>query len=510
MDSDSNEIIPPEQKPFAIAVLILLLVATLGASLILYEGREKRPGPGDEETGPRLENIAVTDVPENNNEPSIAVDPNDPMHIVAAGNDYGTPNGDAWVGYYVSWDGGKTWSRDLIPGYLGGPFSVLTGFDGSGDPVVCFGPEGNVYISGICFKRASNPVNPLGFGLNFGRADGIFVATSTDGGETFNQISLLIFAMQSMISFHDKEWMAVDMKSGNVYVTWAVFMGLSFANILFSRSTDGGNSFSAPQVISEYLAGEFNNQGTTIQVTPDGTVHVFWIDFGAGDSGDEQIIYIYSKDEGGTFSTPMPICDVTEIPRYITGNGYRTPTLLMSAVDLSDTDTSGSLYLTWNDYRNEDADIYIIYSRDHGETWSDAIRVNNDTEGNGKDQFFSAVAVSEQGYVHLIFYDRRDDEDNTLIQVYYAISKNGGEDFEFQANVTTEPFDGNNALGSQPFIGDYIGLTASNTTAYGIWCDTREAESDGPDCELYFVAVEFECELCENGDHEGNGVEEGE
>jgi hypothetical protein len=505
MDAKSNELIPPQQKPFAIAVLVLLLGATLGASLILYEGRERGSRLGEEDNGLRFENVAVTDVQGNNNEPSIAVDPNDPLHIVAAGNDYGTPNGDAWVGYYVSWDGGKTWSWDLIPGYLGGPISELTGFDLAGDPVVCFDSDGNVFISGLMAKRDRNPLNPLGFGFNLGRADGIFVAKSTNGGETFDQISVIVTAMQAMVSFHDKEWMAVDMNNGNVYVVWVVFTVLSFANVLFSRSTDNGNSFSTPTVISDYPAGEFSSQGSTIQVDPDGTVHILWIDFNL-----EQVRYTYSIDEGISFSQPESISEVQEIPRYIEGNGYRTPTLLMSAVDLSDTNTSGSLYVTWNDYREGDADILLIYSRDAGETWSEPIRVNNDTEGNGIDQFFSAVAVSDQGYVHLIFYDRRDDESNTLMHIYYALSKNGGDDFIFQANVTTESFDGNNAEGSQPFIGDYIGLTASNTTAYGIWCDTREAEPEESDCELYSVAVEFAGD--EYGDElgGGNGVEEGE
>ena len=67
--------------------------------------------------------------------------------------------------------------------------------------------------------------------------------------------------------------MAVDMNSGNVYVMWAVFTGLMTANILFSRSTDQGDSFSVPQIVSQYTAREFNNQGSTLQVDPDGTIH---------------------------------------------------------------------------------------------------------------------------------------------------------------------------------------------------------------------------------------------
>lgn len=476
-----------EKKLFAI-FMVALMIGTLIASLALQSPATNiPPEPGGEFIISARENVAVTSIPESNNEPALAVDPNDPLHIVASSNDYGTPNGDAWVGYYVSWDGGLTWSRDLIPGYLGGPVSELTGMDLSGDPVVCFGPEGNVYISGLYAKRDRNPLNPVGFGYNAGRADGIFVATSTDGGETFNQIAILATAFQTLISFHDKEWMAVDMNNGNVYVAWVVFSMLMVANVLVARSTDFGNSFSTPQVISEYSAADFNNQGTTIQVSPDSTVHVAWIDFSEG-----AVKYIYSENQGQSFSSPESIAEVVEIPRTMEGNNYRTPTLLMSAVDLSDTNTSGYLYITWNDYRTGDADILLIYSHDVGATWSEPIRVNNDEEGNGVDQFFSAVAVSPQGWVHMVFYDRRDDENNSLIWAYYAISKDWGQNFSFNMNMSDESFEGDySRTGDNDFIGDYIGITATNTTAYAVWCDTRDGTSDTGRSEIYFGAVDF-------------------
>jgi hypothetical protein len=495
MNTDAIASAVQKRKMFAGAIIFILMVATLISSLALYKPRSPVEEFMEEKFKIKFgENFAVTSIPQPNNEPAIAIDPNDPLHLVAAGNDYGGFNDDAWVGYYVSWDGGKTWSRDLIPGYLGGPISQLTGYRAAGDPVVCFDSASNVYISGICFKRPWFPYNPRGSGYNVGRDDGIFVAKSTDGGITFDQVRIVIPALSSQISFHDKEWMAVDMNNGNVYVMWVVFTALSRANVLFSRSTDGGNRFSRPIVISEYRAGEINSQGSTIQVTPDGTVHVAWIFNG------EAVRYCYSTDQGQSFSTPQSICDVEEIPWDGLPNcGYRTPTLLMSAVDLSDTNTSGSLYITWNDYRFGDADILLIYSRDGSDTWSEPIRVNNDTIGNKKDQFFSAVAVSPQGYVHMIYYDRRNDENNTLLEVYYALSKDGGENFTFQANMTTESFDGNNA--PNDFIGDYIGVTASNSTAYGIWCDTREGTPESGSSELYIGSAEFVCDECE---HEGD------
>lgn len=470
-----------EKKLFAIFVAVLIIAAVIASLSLRTPALVIRIGETRGYVVRVRENVAVSDTPEPNNEPSIAVDPNDPEHLVAAGNDYGTPNGDAWVGYHVSWDGGETWSRDLIPGYRQGPPSELTGFEGAGDPVVMFGPEGNVYIAGICFKRA---LNPFGFGYEWGRADGIFVATSTDGGVTFDQITVVITALQTLIMFHDKEWMAVDMNNGNVYVMWAAFTGLVTSNILFSRSTDGGDSFSTPQIVSQYIAREFNSQGSTLQVDSNGTIHAFWIDFST-----ETVRYTYSVDEGQSFSTPQSVSDVVEIPRTMEGNDYRTPTLLMSAIDLSGTETDGFVYVTWNDYRYGDADILLIYTHDGGSTWSDPIRVNDDEEGNGLDQFFPAVAVSNQGIVNIFFYDRRDDENNTLIRSYFSQSFDGGQNFTFNINISDEPFDGNNA--PHPFIGDYSGMAAHNNSAYAIWCDCREGTPDAGDSELYFTRIDF-------------------
>jgi hypothetical protein len=255
---------------------------------------------------------------------------------------------------------------------------------------------------------------------------------------------------------------------------------------MFSRSTDGGETFSAPRVVSEYLAGDFSNQGSTLQVTPDGTVHAFWIDFEVGG-----VRYIYSDDSGQSFSNPDIICDVDPIEYALENGDYRTPTLLMSAVDLGDTNTSGSLYVTWNDDREGDADIMLIHSKDNGNTWSDPVRVNDDKVGNGYDQFFSAVAVSPDGFVHMIFYDRRNDQNNTLLWAYYAVSIDGGETFLFNTNMSDESFDGNNA--PHPFIGDYIGITATNNTVYGIWCDTREGTPEQGSTELYSARIDFSC-----------------
>src|SRR5438477_10850361 len=110
------------------------------------------------------------------NETAIAVDPNNPNHVVAAANDYvsrtwsctvsGTPCsalGDAYSGTYFSNDGGQTWCctasdpahlGTLIPGV-----ERLTGgiYDAGGDPSVAFDSQGHVFYAGLGFDRTAPP-----------------------------------------------------------------------------------------------------------------------------------------------------------------------------------------------------------------------------------------------------------------------------------------------------------------------------------------------------------------
>jgi hypothetical protein len=53
------------------------------------------------------------------NEPTVAVDPNNSQVVVAGANDYCAQivNGDVWAGYYRSADGGSSWQDSLVPGY---------------------------------------------------------------------------------------------------------------------------------------------------------------------------------------------------------------------------------------------------------------------------------------------------------------------------------------------------------------------------------------------------------
>jgi hypothetical protein len=139
-----------------------------------------------------------------------------------------------------------------------------------------------------------------------------------------------------------------------------------------------------------------------------------------------------------------------DIPGLGRSNG-----LPAAAVDLSDGPHRGTLYVNWIDERNGDPDVFLLYSRDGGETWTGPVRVNDDPVGNGKAQFFTWMAVDPvDGAVNVVFHDRRG-YDGTTTGLTMARSVDGGRTF-VNHPVGQKPFE----TYPDVFFGDYNGISA--------------------------------------------------
>ena len=255
--------------------------------------------------------------------------------------------------------------------------------------------------------------------------------------------------------------------SGNLYVGWTQFT-LTKSVILFSRSTDGGKTWSVPSEISthEGLPRDDNGavEGFTGAVGADGTLYVVWAD---GNS----IVLAESRDGGRSFTRSRTILDTApsyfDVEDVSRSNGF--PEIGIDPRGAK----AGILYVTWSDYRNGDVDVFCSSSRDRGRRWSPAVRVNSDSRHNGADQFFQWLAVDPQtGAANIIFYDRRDDPANRKTQVTLARSTDGGNSFTNYA-WTEEPF-----ASHRQFIGDYLGITAWAGRVYGVWTQVVPIQSE--------------------------------
>jgi hypothetical protein len=470
-----------QKKLFAIITLIIVILSLISIYFV-YQDKLTNSNESEENTPPfttLLEidgevNFEATIENGPANEVTIAVNPTDPNNLIAGGKDYTLgPEGSGykvWSGYYWSKDGGITWGNGLL-GYPDIDNSILGIYDAISDPVVAFDGDGNAYYSGLAYKSNSEPVPD--FPRPWIANNGIYLAKSTDGGETYSQISFVAQSPTGAI-FNDKQWFTIDPDNGYIYFTWTMFQGVS-ARVVCARSTDGGLNWDPPRDISRWFEIPRQTQGSMPVIGPDGTIYVMWIDY-----YESSLMLSVSNDYG--ISWPVfaePIMDVEPIPVYVGDNEYRTPTIPSFGVDRSSANTSGNLYIVWNDYQFGNPDILLTMSEDGGSSWSEPIRVNDDSENSTADQFFPWIDVSPKGDIHVIFYDKREDPDNYLLNVYYTHSidgKNFDKNWKITSN-SSDPVHSYHQSGTV-FIGDYIGIDSSDNYAYAFWADTRKEEAD--------------------------------
>ena len=273
------------------------------------------------------------------NEPTLAIDPRNPSVWASGSNDYcPVPTaGDAWAGFYRSTNGGSTWTDSLLPGYngdistegLGSPLHqmVLGGALAAGDPVMSWDGQGDLFYMGNNSNRGIENGVSGRFRDNTGD---IWVATYAPGksGDGSRYVRTVILAQNTfgLGNFNDKTNLVADPVTGNVYAAWSDFHGNGCNEILFSRSTDHGATFSAPLKISSGICG---NQGPSIAIGPAGQVNIAWeANTGGALAKAPGAVsgagFVSSTDFGQTFSKAKIV--VTYAPfvsEQFAGNGSR-------------------------------------------------------------------------------------------------------------------------------------------------------------------------------------------
>jgi hypothetical protein len=385
------------------------------------------------------------------NEPSVAINPRNPQQVVVA------YQSGARIAY--SRDAGRNWrtaSGTMPPNYAV-----------SGDVSVAYNNSGHAFLCYIAFDKLGTEE----YWAHNASRNGIFVRRSLDGGETWQQpaVPVIEHSTEPGIPFEDKPYIVADNTNGpyagNLYVGWTQFT-LTQSLILLSRSENGGMTWSKPVRISTEagLPRDDNGdvEGFSGVVGPDGTLYVVWAD-------GTHVVFTSSRDGGRTFAPSRGVIPIAPPYFHIT-DVDRTDGFPVISIDPHGGDGAGLLFLTWSDYRNGDVDVFCSTSADRGRNWTQPVRVNSDPIHNGADQFFQWLAVDPlTGAVNLIFYDRRDDPDNSKAVVVLAQSTDHGRTFHNYLWMN-KPFDPNN-----DFIGDYTGIAAFGGRVYGVWTEERPA-----------------------------------
>jgi len=471
------------------------------------------------------------------NETSVAISPaaspvtgNLGDVVAAAGNDYRmVPHtADVWLGFYLSFDGGATWFgappfpngyNTFVPGFptdtsAAGVSSPLKGLDGSGDPIVRFDAAGNLYAAGIAFNRnfdqPDRPVDTVIYVAKYDFTPGTPATASTPtsagspphftyAGTTIVDRGAVGFAVPGVIGFAgdfvDKPWMEIDLNSpaaspcaGSVYVAHTSFHG-AFGNspIKFSRSTDGGATFSEPRGISTGGAGGTpHNQGADIAVGPDGTIYLGYMAFQRGAQGGSAISIVKSTDCGKHWSQPVQVASIAD--PQAPGVAFRTPTFAFVATDGS---SPNVVYVAYQNFVGGDYDVYVQRSTDGGATWGAPVQMNEDP--GARHQVFPTIEVSN-GALHVAWYDFRNSvtPGNEALDVFYACTNCAGNAypaFSHNVRVTDVSHEANCRMfggGTVAFHGDYIELDArfdgADHVVHLAWADNRDVPA--AECDL--------------------------
>ena len=438
------------------------------------------------------------------NETTVAVNPTNPLNVVAGTNDYrvccdftGLNDGTGWA--YYSFDGGASWHNVQLPGLTAetGGSGNFKRTDAAGDPALAFGPDGTLYYANIVFSRVSF-------------ASGVAVSVSHDGGATWSDPNMVAF-IDAGKYFNDKEWIAAG-PDGSVVVTWTRFSlgphgaGYLSSPIVAAYSKNGGQSWNRQGSPVSDDAHPYD-QGSAPQFAPDGTLYVAY-EGGTPSSSYTQdaMIVARSTDGGASFSN-------TEVGRVyddndcypvfggrqtLTGEHFRLNSYPSFSVDPA----SGRLAIVWADDQGAgtcgtggssftgttSAQVKLVSG-----AWGSLSAPTRITTGAG-DKVFPSVAA-RNGVIAASYYTRDYASTHNPATCNVAIgstapgphpvptassvcldyaARSSTSGFASQTRLTTEGSNPYIEFANGSFIGDYSQIAlGSDGVAHPVWTDFR-------------------------------------
>ena len=424
-------------------------------------------------------------------EPWVSVNPLDSATAAAWQQDrWGDPSEGGAHGI-AAWSStsGNSWA----------PFTTCSGgtaanngnFDRASDVWLSYGPDGRLYQVALVFDEATE-------------SQGITVSTSTNDGATWSNPTFVDQLHQKSFTHgDDKESITADpFHPGYAYVVWDRYsnqkplytdghgQNANKGPAFFSRTTDGGKTWSAPQAIYARDNGTIGNQ---IVVLPNGTLVDFFTNFIAhnvkgGVAFTAELDSVRSNSQGQTWSTPIVVSPMTPNGTYDPTNGQ----YVRAGDSLFDVAAApnGTLYAVWQDSLFSGVDqVAFTKSTDGGLTWSMPRQISeappsfNDPAGQA---FTPSVDVSANGTVAVTYYTFQNTTSAAFLATdYWAItSANAGTSWSPQLRLTPSSFNGELApIAGGLMIGDYEGLAHRGNTFTAAY-EVGNTQADPTDIQL--------------------------
>ena len=248
-------------------------------------------------------------------------------------------------------------------------------------------------------------------------------------------------------------------RGGHIYIVWNG--DETNKSILFSRSTDGGQTFSAAAKINDDVAypPSYSVYQPDIALDSAGSIFVVWHDYRqwASDQTWTSPIDIFmdkSTDGGLTWNTDV----------QVSGGSGTYPWHFQPSIAIDR--ATGNLYVSFTDYdryspQGDPGDVSVVSSLDNGASFQSKVRVDDTPDTLLAVQGFSSIAVdSKNNNVFVAFNDSR----NGGKDIYLAKSDDRAQ--SFLANVLVN--DDTTQDQEEPSVG-----VSPTALVYVVWKDWR-------------------------------------
>jgi hypothetical protein len=313
----------------------------------------------------------------------------------------------------------------------------------------------------------------------------VLVSRSTDGGMTWSNP----VAVNTDGDFNDKNWTVCDNTPsspfyGNCYTE---FDDNSLRDLIqMSTSTDGGQTWGAAQTTGNNAHGI----GGQPLVQPNGTVIVPINGF----AGVNFLMLSFTSTDGGVSWSKTHF--IARVGFHHAAGGIRDSIPLPTA----EMDGSGKVYVVWQDCHFEpgcNASDLVLSTSTDGKNWSKLTRIPLDPRGSSVDHFIPGLAVdnsTSDGSAHLVvtfyFYPVANCTTSTCqLDVGFSTSADGGDTWTSNTQIA-----GSMSLTWLPnttqgfMVGDYISTSFSGAPAFPAFAVAHEPSGGVFDEATYTVS----------------------
>jgi hypothetical protein len=393
-------------------------------------------------------------------EPSIAVNPANPLEIAVVSFSEGWGPGDM-APVWRSNDGGVTWTKAFqLPQPNPSSFAP-------GDQKIAFDASGNLYVA------------ELAFGMTPPR---LFVYRQTGAATAPLTVGTVYGSTND-----DQPHLDVDHSNTSAFLNrlYSPWLDFSQAN---ERSTVGRSTNSGATVTSVGAGdnGTFVNRTTRMAVAPDGKAYIIYkTREGSVDNDFENVhFHVNRSDDGGVTwaanggTSGVSVHGASTVQSWFTqtdinGNllhGFGNPSkgkvarARSSDAWIAADPGSGDVYAA---YVSRDGSgfgqIFVARSANQGANWT-SVRVTDGTHHSA----YPEIAVAVNGAVGVLYIDYDDSGAATLFRHRFARSFDHGVNWTDEILQSMDP--GPLANAASGFLwGDYEGLTADGQTFYGVF-----------------------------------------